>query len=242
MTRAKGRYWSSRHRPAQMTIFLRYLRYYASLDKHVLTIASDELANINIESSRPVDMDADIDLEQYAALRLVNDSLEFDAKPSALYQDWFLKRFNFCRRLDGDERISTELYIRADIPCSALDESSAPEVRYDGGLLLRNVSYDLNGDHFRAFLAWQKNSEDNLSYSIQFFDDGGGQALQDDRVIREQLLIVHEFDTSALAEGVYSVKLIVYDFETRISLGGTLTRTGGHFERELEIASIELSR
>ncbi len=222
--------------------FLRHLRYYAPLDKHVLTIASDEPANISIESSRLIDLGTDIDLEQYTALWLVNDSLEFDAKDSALYQDWFLKRFNSCARLDGDERISIELYIRADIPCSALDESSAPEVRYDGGLLLRNVSYDLNGDHFRAFLAWQNNTEDKLSYSIQFFDDDGGQALHDDRVIRGQLLTVHDFDTSALAGGAYSVKLIVYDFETRISQGGTLTRTGGRFERELEIASIMLLR
>lgn len=222
--------------------FLRYLRYYAPLDKHVLTIVSDERADVNIESSRPVDMDADIDLEQYTALWLVNDSLEFDARQSALYQDWFLKRFKACGRFDGDDRISIELYLRADIPCSALDESSAAEVRYDGGLLLRNLSYEVNGDHFRAYLAWKDNTEDKLSYSIQFFDEDLRPALQEDRVIIGQLLTVHEFDTSALPDGVYSVMLIVYDFETRVSQGGALTRTGGRFERELEIASIKLRR
>ena len=61
-------------------------------------------------------------------------------------------------------------------------------------------------------------------------------------MIFRQLLAAHEIDATSLAEGVYTVKLIVYDFDTRKSLGGALADTGERFERELELASIEITR
>ena len=59
-------------------------------------------------------------------------------------------------------------------------------------------------------------------------------------MIRRQLLSTHEIDVSSLPPGAYSIQLIVYDFETGISQGGTLVDTGQRFERELEIARLEV--
>lgn len=221
---------------------LRYLRYFTDSDHTVLTIAGNDGRDIRIRSSELPNADTVIDLEQYAALWLVNDRAEFDAESIAAYQEWFNQRFSFCARYHERERENIDLYLRADIPCSAIDGSSAFEVSYDGGAQLHNLSYVKQAEHIRFFLAWSNPTPVHYAFSLQFFDDDGRMALQHDAVINRWVLTSLEMDTSSLPDGTYSIQLIVYDYETRVSQGGTLTRTGGRFERELEIASIKLRR
>lgn len=219
--------------------FLRFLRYFADIDKTIVTLGMDELANINIQSSAaPAGVSA-VDLEQYNALWLLNDKLEFDAEQTEAFQKWFSERFQLCARYAEDERTSIDLYLKADIPCAAIDDSSAIDVRYDSGLRLHNASYEINGEIARFFLAWSNGTANRYAFSLQFFDEAGNKALQADYVIRRHLLSVHELDIEPLPPGAYSVQLIVYDFESRVSEGGTVSETGKRIERELEIGMIE---
>lgn len=121
-----------------------------------------------------------------------------------------------------------------------MDESSALEVQYDSGVRLHNISHDARDDMLHFYTAWSNSTAKTYGFSLQFFDEDGNKALQYDNVIYRDLLSTHEIDASSLPEDDYSVKLIVYDFETQISLGGVVAESGLRFERELEVARIEL--
>ena len=123
-----------------------------------------------------------------------------------------------------------------------MDASNAVEIHYDGGLRLHNLAHDVSSDVARFYLEWTHQTQDSLSFSLQFFDEAGQKALQYDSVIQRDLLEVHDIDIAPLAEGAYSAQLIVYDFETRVSLGGTMASTSKRFERELEIAKFNVKR
>jgi len=220
--------------------FMRYIRHFEKTDKTIVTITSDGGANISIQSSATPDDASTIDLEQYHALWLVNDTLEFNAEETEAYQEWFTERYRFCARYYEDERRTIDLYVRADILCAAVDESSAIDVRYDSGLRLHNASSEVSAETIRFFLAWTSDTAETYAFSLQFFGEAGDKALQYDHVIRRQLLSIHEIDIRPLPPGVYTAKLIVYDFETKKSQGGTLGDTAARFERELEIAKIDV--
>ena len=149
---------------------------------------------------------------------------------------------NTARDSHEDDDTAIDLYLKSDIPCAALDESSVVEAHYDGGVRLHNLSYDVSADSVRLFLSWTNYTKNNYSFSIQFFDEDGQKTLQYDNVIYPDLLEVREIDISSLPDGIHTAKLIVYDSETRVSQGGTVTDTKERFERELEIARIEVDR
>ncbi len=220
--------------------FRRDLRYFTQIDRNIVTITSDADANIHIQSSAFPGLDARADLSAQAALWLVNSPQHFNAEQRPAFQGWFSERFHFCQRAEELDGITFDLYLRADLPCSAMDDSSALEVEYDGGARLHNASYAVNEDLLHFYLAWTNATTESYGFSLQFFDESGHKALQYDNVINRQLLAIHEIDTSSLPEGAYSVQLIAYSYETRKSLGGRVIKTGQSFERALEIARIEV--
>ncbi len=220
--------------------FRRDLRYFTQIDRNIVTITSDADANIHIQSSAFPGLDARADLSAQAALWLVNSPQHFNAEQRPAFQGWFSERFHFCQRAEEIDGITFDLYLRADLPCSAMDDSSALEVEYDGGARLHNASYAVNEDLLHFYLAWTNATTESYGFSLQFFDESGNKALQYDNVIYRQLLAIHEIDTSPLPEGAYSVLLIAYSYETRKSLGGRVIKTGQSFERALEIARIEV--
>ena len=222
--------------------FVRYLPTFATVGRTVLAIAGDKPSDIVIRSSESPESDSSIDLEQYAALWLINSLSAYDAEQTAAYQDWFSKRFHRCERYHDEGAITLDLYLRWDVSCTALGEGSAFEVRYDDGLRLDNLSYAVELEAVRFFLAWTKAASNSYGFSLQFFDEGGNKALQQDPVVSRQLLQVVEIDGASLPAGAYSVQLIVYDFETQASQGGAVSATGQRFERALEVATIELER
>ncbi len=220
--------------------FLRYLHHFADIDRSVVTVTSDEQTKIQIRTKEDYVAKSSIDLGQFAALWLLNSPQDFDAEQTPAFQNWFAKRFHLCKRYNEGNRTVIDLYLRADIPCSAMDRSSAIDIQYDSGVRLHNFSYDAGDDVFQFYLAWTNTSADKNAFSLQFFDQDGNKALQYDNVIYRDLLSTHEIDTSSLPQGAYSIQLIVYDFETQVSIGGTLSASGQRFEREHEIANIAL--
>ena len=77
------------------------------------------------------------------------------------------------------------------------------DVRYESGLRLHNVSYDISVEKARFFLAWTNDTGNAYSFSIQFFDEAGSKALQGDHVIERQPLSVYEMDIKSLPQGAY---------------------------------------
>ena len=194
--------------------FLRNLRHFADIDRTIVTLTSDDEANMEAQHSEFLDPYSSSDLEQTAALWLLNVPLASEAEQTPAFRDWFAKRFHHCQRMQEGDAFAIELYLRADIPCSAMDESSALEVQYDSGLRLHNASFAVEGDLLRYYLAWTNPTPGDYGFSLQFFDESDEKVLQYDNVIYRRLLSTYEIDASSLPAGVYSIQLIVYDFET----------------------------
>lgn len=219
---------------------IHYLRRFLALDWDVVTITSAEQPTVEIQRSTPRESNSIIDLDLFAAVWLVNRPLDWDAEQSVAFRSWFTEQFSFCERSFEDERTTIDLYMRADLPCTALQEESAFEVRYDSGVMLHNASLQVRAETIHFYLSWTNHTSSRVGFSIQFFDENGAKALQYDNVIYDQLLSTHEIDASSLLEGAYSIKLIVYDYGTQASQDGVIAGAGERFERELELASIEL--
>ena len=220
--------------------FMRNLSYFADIDRVVATITSDEEANIGIRRSDYLKPYSSSQLVHHAALWLLNLPLVSDAERTPAFQNWFKDRFHRCQRIQEQGAFEVNLYLRAGIPCSALDQSSALDIQYDGGVRLHNASFAVSDDTLHFYLAWTNSSAEQYGFSLQFFADDGQKALQYDQVIYHELLSAHEIDASALPPGAYSIQLIVYDFETQISQGGALVDSGQRFEREHEISAFEV--
>ena len=220
--------------------FLYYLRHFADNYRTPVTVTSDEETQIEIRRSDNLEPFASSQLEQHAALWLLNLPLVSDAERTPAFQNWFKERFHRCQRSQEQDAFVIDMYLRAGVPCSAMDEGSSLDIQYDGGVRLHNASFAIEGDLLRFYLAWTKEAASSISFSLQFFDKDDNKALQYDDVIGRQLLSTPEIDVSSLPPGVYSIQLIVYDFETQTSHGGVISDTGQRFERELEIAALEL--
>ena len=220
---------------------LGYLRHVRGLDRSTASITIDERANIEARHSGFQDAYSSSDLDQIPALWLVNSPQAYDAEQTPAFQDWFSRRFHFCLRAQETEGAVFDLYLRADIPCHAMDESSALDIDYDNGVRLHNASFVLKEDLLHFYLAWTNATPDSYGFSLQFFDENGDKALQYDNVVYRDLLSTHEIDPSSLPAGDFSIQLIVYDFETQVSHGGFVADTAERFERELEIGKIRLN-
>ena len=218
-----------------------YLRNFAHNDGTVITLSVNEQGEIDIQSSESHEPQPYLKLEQSDALWLLDVSTAIDTDESAAARDWFAKRYEFCHRFHDDGETTLDLYLKTALPCQAVDDRSAFEVEYDGGAKLHNVYIDRDEDTLRVFLRWSNQSTRRHSYSLQFFDQYGHKALQYDEPIWDEPLSVGEIDTSELPEGLYSLQLVVYDFETLASYGGTLSATRHHFDREIEIAQVEVN-
>ena len=221
-------------------LLIHYIRDYRPAGRAVQVIASDDLEKTIIQSSESTDPDAITDLAAQNAFLLINVQGDYRAEQTPAYESWLTERFHFCQRQHEVDQVHIDLYLSADIPCSAIDESSALAVEFDSGARLHNISHAVNDGMLHFYTAWSNKMPKNYSFSLQFFDESGLKALQYDSVVYRDLLSTHEIDASSLPAGAYSVQLIVYDFETQISQGGLVVDSGRRFERELEVARIEL--
>ena len=155
-----------------------------------------------------------------------------DAPPS--YEDKFAAIYRLedlrgsCFIIQNYNRILLEL----------TDTPSPFAVFYDSGILLFNLLHEIDSNQITFSFWWSRTSDDPYGFSIQIFNAPGEKVQQYDNVIG--IGYVHAVDISMLAEGDYTAKLIVYDFDSQVSQPGTVIDNQGglqsQFERELEIA------
>ncbi|MCY3832456.1 MAG: hypothetical protein OXG85_05535 [Chloroflexi bacterium] len=214
--------------------FMRYLEQAARPQRAVVVVYSDDQGKVETWSAEAVDLDA------LNAIWLLQAPLETDAEIAGAAREWLSARFKFCHRVYDGRGSSVDLYLKLDIPCTAVDDNNAVDIRFDGGLRLRFASFELRSTVIRFYLAWRYDSEKPYAFSIQLFSEGGDKVSQYDQVIWPNLLDVHELDRSSIPAGSYLVKLIVYDFETRTSRGGLSGNGQERFERALDLARLAL--
>ena len=156
------------------------------------------------------------------------------------YGDWISRHFKKCERFTDNLDAVIELYIRPDFPCELAIAEYPLSVDYNNGIQLGNLLIEQDGSVFELYLLWRNLPYHRHSYSIQLFDTDGNKAYGQDFVIRNDPLARRRLEHLSLAPGEYVAKLIVYNYDTGVSIPGTVTSSQSHLDRELEIARITI--
>jgi len=150
----------------------------------------------------------------------------------------FRDDFHLCQRTTHTDSAVIELYLREPFSCLLIDSSNTLRVEYDDGPVIENLMYDFDQKYFDLQILWGDLPFEKHALSLQIFDDSGVKIHGQDAVIGEAALDHHRIEISSLPPGNYVVKLIVYNFNTRVSAPGTVTGTSTRFERELDLATM----
>ena len=163
-----------------------------------------------------------------------------DLESATLPSQLTFERFNLCLREEHQDGAVIELYLVRDFSCTLVDSGQALHVDYDNGARLVNAVAEVTQDFLDIQLIWSSLPSEPHSVSLQIFDAAGAKVLGQDSIIGDASLERYLVDVSDLEPGEYAVKLIVYNYETRRSVSGMVSKTGERFERELTITTITL--
>ena len=214
-----------------------YLTIMSSLN-NLIPLNVDDLISIRAAHQKEQILDPNLAVAANSVILFAYNPRQSDAGLVDTYREWISPHFKFCSRLVDAEDTIIELFLLPDFPCNLAIADQPLAVLYDNGIQLGNLLPILNEDTLDLYLLWKRLPQDSHSFSIQFFDADGNKALGQDFVIGLEPLTHHRIDMSALEPGDYQVKLIVYNFETRASVSGTLISSDTWFDRELKFEQI----
>ncbi|MCY3917921.1 MAG: hypothetical protein OXG49_18110 [Chloroflexi bacterium] len=164
---------------------------------------------------------ADTDMVQTAASRLASE-------------------LKSCGRIEKTGAAAIVYFTKAEIPCALLFSDNPLAVSFENGVFLGNVLLKSDGEALETYLLWNKLPDLAHGVSVQLFDQAGAKVAGSDFTIRHDSLSRHRLDLPPLEPGDYSVKLILYHYETRASVAGIVVSAQSRFGRELEIGSIPI--
>ena len=162
-----------------------------------------------------------------------------EADPDLLIGNATFDGFNLCQREAQDDGAVIELYVRRGFSCELVTAGDPLQVRYDNGIRLENLLVQTDQDVMDFQFMWSGLPDEAHSISLQVFDAAGEKILGQDSVIGHITLDRQRVDISSLPPGDYSVKLILYSFETGATVGGEIIEDGARFDRELPIATVD---
>ena len=212
--------------------------YRAILDgwKYIVHLTYDESGQVLLQSGIPPKMTLDYIAGNFAGVYAIHNPKQTDLNAMAVYRDWFLTHFRSCKRLVNHPNNVIELYLGTSIPCELLLAENPFTVRYDNGMALANIVVESSRNRLDVYFWWEAIFPSEFSFSLQLFDQAANKALGKDAVIWREPLDSQSLDVSALPPGDYTLKLIVYDFESGLSQPGLLVGADQRFEREVEVA------
>ena len=204
--------------------------------KDLVHIHYDDQGELEIESEYSRNMMlAELEAE-YLAFWVIHNPQRIDMLTMEVYRDWFLERFQLCKRYLETEDSIIEYYVAAIIPCELLVDDNPFTVSYDNGTELGNIVHEMDSDVLKVYMWWDRTHYADYSLTLQIFNrDGTKVQPQVDAVINGSGLDTQTLDISSLPEGDYVVKLIVYDRLSLKSQSGVIVDGNEQFEREVEI-------
>ncbi len=200
------------------------------------------LAHVYLDDGKPVIQSAGMsipDLESFArdnqVIYLIYNlrDLESEMLPDLLT----FERFNLCHRVEHEDGSVIEHHISRNFFCALVNSSQPLQVDYDNGARIVNASLDIAQDQLALQIMWSNLPTEPHALSLQIFDAEGAKVLGQDAIIDDASLGRYLLDLADLAPGEYVVKLVVYHYESRQSVAGTLSRTGERFGREFMITT-----
>lgn len=226
----------SLHEQAMDEKLLRYFGMLAQDWKDLVILSPDAGQGIIVQSSNPALTSLDAIAENNSIIWLVHSAEGADRPQLQGFYDYFEGRYRTCRRIEADDNAIYQYAVEREFPCALVDSDATLPVRYENGLELAERLTRFEADHIRIYLWWSNPLDGGYAYSIQAFDEQGIKAYQRDFVIGADPLSMHTIELDGFQRGRYSVRLIVYDYETKQSQPGVVVSTGQSFQRELEIA------
>ena len=183
--------------------------------------------------------------KQYARLKAFTEDNQIvhvlynthEGGPDLLIDETAFDGFDICHRRAHDDGAVIELYVNRDFSCELITSDNPYQVRYDNGIRLENLEIQTNQDVMEFHFMWSNLPDEAHSISLQVFDEAGAKALGQDSVIGHLTLDRQRIDISSLPLGEFTVKLILYNFETGAIVSGTASRDGARFDRALEVAT-----
>ena len=161
-----------------------------------------------------------------------------DAEGLDSLREDFAAGYRVCGRFVEAADAIAEYYAPVAFPCALVAAADKFEVAYDSQLRLTNLLYEVDGSSLSLFAWWTEKPDAPQAISLQIFDAEEGKVAGQDFTVGVDPLARYQVDLSSLEAGDYSLKMIVYNYETRASAAGTVISDGTRFERELEIGPI----
>ncbi len=149
-----------------------------------------------------------------------------------------LNQYQYCERQSFEDGWVVLRLLRREFSCALFTSPAPLGARYDNGAHLANLLLTPAEGDLEIQMRWGALPFPKHAFSVQFFDESGTVAHNQDFVVGDGSLARHRVDISSLAPGDYQVKLIVYNFNTRVSVPGIVSADSLRFERELEIATV----
>lgn len=220
---------------------------FAYLDATIANTTNwDGLLHLHFDEGEPnfqTIADSRLNVEDFAkqsqAIYVLRTSRDSDSAPITSMPP--LDQFQQCERQTIEDGWAIDRLLRREFSCALFDSPAPLQALYDNGARLANALDMLDAEQMELQMLWDALPTTSHAISVQFFDSSGSKVYNQDFVIGSRALARHRLDISALQPGNYAVKLIVYDFHTGNSVSGAVSGTNVRFDRELEIATIDLS-
>ena len=148
--------------PEESDHFMRYLRHFDPVDKNIVAIAADAQGQVDIWST------TSIDPERQNALWVLKERQGLAPERTSAYSAWFLPRFKFCEQIYTDATVAVDLYVKLNIPCTALDSGSALEIHYLDGVRLHNAYIEVDSDRVRFYFAWTRSAKNTTHFPYNY--------------------------------------------------------------------------
>ena len=196
-------------------------------------------------TSEPTPLDQHHELLQ---ARETSDAILFVYHPRATetdafnaYHAWLSAHFTDCGRIVDTDATVIEYFLRPGFPCQLALSDSPFAVDYDNGAQLGNLLASVTADMLELHLIWTQLPTSAHAFSVQFFDEAGDRAHNQDFVFHRDALGRYEINLSPLPPGDYSAKLIVYNYDTGASVPGVALTSQTRSQRELEFRRIRIA-
>ncbi len=218
--------------------------YYAALDPSSANIAPlrvEDLAGQQTPSPRLPAGDPDAALSAQDVILIAYDPRHTDPRALDDYQQWVAQDFAACGGLLQTDSAVVSLHMRRGFPCALAASADPLGLRYDNDAILGNLIINENDSFLDLYFLWEQLPANKHSVSIQFIDAGGSKVYNQDFVVRDQAIARHRIDIGPLGTGNYQVNMILYDFETGVSVPGAALSDNTRFEREFLINRLSLN-
>ena len=202
----------------------------------ILTLADGEVATL--PGAGQDSPDANRLLAANSVILLVYNPQTSAADVIQSYRAWLADHFKSCRRLTESEDAVVEYFLDAAFPCELAFPAAPLAIHYENGIQLGNLLLAISERAVDLHLLWTRPPVDAHAFSIQFINADGARAGGDDFVIGREPLAHHRIDTSSLTAGDYQVKMILYDYDSGVSVSGMATASQARFDRALQIANL----